>query len=402
MVNTAILGFGTVGSGVAEVLSANAARVAAAAGDEVRVKYIVDLRDFPESPFADLVVHDFAVVENDPSVSIVIESIGGVGAALDFTRRSLCAGKSVVTSNKELVAKHGQELLELAEKNNVSYLFEASVGGGIPVIHAITKSLASNSISEIYGILNGTTNFILSGMFERGGSFDDMLAEAQRLGFAELDPAADVEGYDAARKICILADLAFGRRVDPDAITRVGISGVTAEDALCAARLGCRIKLLGRAYLLPDGAAAVYVAPHLIPAGDILASVGGVTNAVVLQGNAVGECTLCGPGAGSLPTASAVVSDVIDVAAGSPYAAHWESADEGYLADTRELDMRWYLRCGSGAEELRAALGEDNISAFVYLESGGAALITKKITGRELDTLLCGKLEVPSRFMVLD
>ena len=227
MVNVAILGFGVVGSGVAEVLDTNERHIEGKVDDLIRLKYILDVRDFPDSPFAGKVVHDFSVIEQDPEVSIVVETIGGAKVALDFTRRALQAGKSVITSNKELVAEHGCELLRLAQEKGVSYLFEASVGGGIPIIRPLNQCLAANEIEEITGILNGTTNYILTRMIRAGLSFDDALREAQANGYAEQDPTADIEGHDACRKICILASLAFGRHIYPRQVPTEGITGVT-------------------------------------------------------------------------------------------------------------------------------------------------------------------------------
>ena len=264
MVNVAILGFGTVGSGVAEVLAKNADHIDQKVETPVRLKYILDVRDFPDSPFGDKVVHDFGIIEGDPTVDIVVETIGGVGAALDFTRRALTAGKSVVSSNKELVAEHGHELLQLAAEKGVSYLFEASVGGGIPILRPLSQCLAANELTEVCGILNGTTNYILTRMIRAGLSFEAALAEAQAKGYAEQDPTADIEGHDACRKICILASIAFGRHVYPRQVPTEGISGVTLADVAYAASCGRKIKLLGRAVKEDDGRVCAYVAPHLV------------------------------------------------------------------------------------------------------------------------------------------
>ena len=285
----AILGFGVVGSGVAEVISENAQSIAHNAAEEISVKYIVDIREFPDSPFASLVTSDFSKVEKDDEVTIVVETIGGCRVAYDYTKRALRAGKSVVTSNKELVATHGHELLAIAKEKNVNYLFEASVGGGIPIIRPITQCLTANELDEVYGILNGTTNYILTSMVQDGAAFDDALKEAQRRGYAEQDPTADIEGYDAARKICILADLSFGKNVDPEKISVKGISGVTLADVEYARRLGCKVKLLGRAHRLPDGRVNAYVSPHLISKTSLLSNVDGVMNGIVVHGNALGE-----------------------------------------------------------------------------------------------------------------
>ncbi len=350
MVNVAIMGFGTVGAGVADVLAENAASIARHAGDEIRLKYVLDMLEFPNSPFKDLVIHDFAVIENDPEVQIVVETMGGVGAAYQFTKRCLLAGKSVVTSNKELVAAKGHELLGIAREKNVNYLFEASVGGGIPIIRPITQCLAANEIDEIYGILNGTTNYILTQMIENGVSFADALADAQAKGFAERDPAADVEGHDACRKICILSDLCFGKQVEPEGISTEGITGVSLRDVENAHEAGYRIKLLGRALRRPDGRIHAYVAPHLLPESSLLSNVSGVMNGIVVHGNAIGEAMFYGAGAGKRPTASAVAADVIDAAKHlrARKFLGWDDAEPGFVADTDELVSRWYVRLPEG------------------------------------------------------
>ena len=262
MVNVAILGFGTVGSGVAEVLTTNGGLIDRRVDDLVRLKYILDVRDFPDSPYKDLFVKDFAAIENDPELNVVVETIGGATIALDFTTRALKAGKSVVTSNKELVATHGYELLQLAKANGCSYLFEASVGGGIPILRPLTSCLAANELEQVTGILNGTTNYILTRMIRAGLTFDQALAEAQANGYAEKDPTADVDGHDACRKICILAALAFGRHVYPDQVPTQGIRGVTLEDVAYADSVGCKIKLLGRAIRQPEGKVCAFVSPQ--------------------------------------------------------------------------------------------------------------------------------------------
>ena len=302
MVNVAILGFGVVGSGVAEVLDTNGRHIEGKVDDLIRLKYILDVRDFPDSPFAGKVVHDFSVIEQDPEVSIVVETIGGAKVALDFTRRALQAGKSVITSNKELVAEHGCELLRLAQEKGVSYLFEASVGGGIPIIRPLNQCLAANEIEEITGILNGTTNYILTRMIRAGLSFDDALREAQANGYAEQDPTADIEGHDAWRKI-------YPRQVPTE-----GITGVTLADVAYADSCGKKLKLLGRAIRRTDGKVCAYVAPHLVDRENPLSGVEDVFNAIAVRGNAIGDVMFYGRGAGKLPTASAVVADVIDAA----------------------------------------------------------------------------------------
>jgi homoserine dehydrogenase len=384
MINVAILGFGVVGSGVAEVIERNAARIEDNVADEVRVKYIVDVRDFPDSAYGGLFVKDFSVVEEDPDVSVVVESIGGVTVALDFTKRSMRRGKSVVTSNKELVATHGYELINLAREMNVSYLFEASVGGGIPIVRPITQCLAANELREVFGILNGTTNYILTRMIKEGLTREDALEQAQRRGYAESSPADDLEGRDACRKICILASLCFGRHVYPDTVSTEGIGGITLEDAGLAGRIGYKIKLLGRAFLSPDGKTGVYVAPHLISSDRLLSGVDGVMNAIVVRGNAIGDVLFYGAGAGKLPTASAIVADIIDAAKHKNAGKHirWEDGSPGDMYDVEALESPWYVRVGAGRDSVARAFGEVNFisapgesdTAFATGEMSGYAV----------------------------
>lgn len=407
MIKIAILGFGTVGSGVYEVLNENRVEVAHNAAEEIEVKYIVDIRDFTGTEVEKLVTKDFSVVENDPEVRIVVETIGGARIAYDYTKRALLAGKSVVTSNKELVATHGLELLSIAKKRNLNYLFEASVGGGIPIISPITQCLTGNEIDEIYGILNGTTNFILTSMVQDGASFEDALKEAQKRGYAELDPTADVEGIDAARKICILADLCFGKNVDPDKVGRKGISSVTLADVEYARRLGYKIKLLGRAYRLPEDRIAAYVAPHLISKTSLLSNVDGVMNGIVVHGNAIGECMFYGAGAGKRPTASAVVADVIDAVKHLKARKYvgWEEAPEDYVLPAPELKSRWYVRTGSGLKEIGESFGNLRLISYPGEYPGAGpgeyAFATEVMSETELDKKL-GGMDVRSKFRILD
>ncbi len=314
MVNVAILGFGVVGSGAAEVLAQNRAVIEKKLGKEVAVKRILDLRDFPDSPFGHLVTHDFNDILNDADISIVAEMMGGSHPAYDFTKACLEAGKSVVTSNKEVVARFGAELLELAEKNGVRYLFEASVGGGIPIIRPMVNDLASNEINAVSGILNGTTNYILTQMLECGTAYEAALKDAQAKGYAEANPAADVEGLDAARKIVILAALGFGTLLSPDKIHCEGITKITAEDADTAKALGCSVKLIGHTEKV-DGKVLAMVSPRMIPMSNPLSGVSDVFNGILVDANMLGECMFYGKGAGKLPTASAVVADIIDIVA---------------------------------------------------------------------------------------
>ena len=345
MANFAIMGFGTVGGGVAEVLRMNSAAIAEKLGEPLNLKYILDVRDLSATPYADKAVKDFSILENDPELDVVVESIGGAKIALEFTRRCLLAGKHVVTSNKELVAAHGRELLEIAREKNVNYLFEASVGGGIPVLRPLFQCLAGNQIQEIAGILNGTTNYILTSMVKDGATFADALKEAQDKGYAEADPTADVEGLDAGRKICILSDLSWGREVRPEAISVQGISAIDLKDVAIASGAGYRVKLLGRAMKLEDGRQAAFVAPHLVPESSPLANVDDVFNAIMIRGNAVGDVMFYGRGAGDLPTASAVMGDVLDALEHREKRRNLGWNGDAALVDLEtELPLYWYLR----------------------------------------------------------
>ena len=402
MVNVAILGFGTVGSGVAEVLTGHESSIERKAGGLIRLKYILDVRDFPDSPFAGKFVKDFAVIENDPEVDIVVETIGGATIALDFTTRALKAGKSVVTSNKELVATHGYELLQLARANGCSYLFEASVGGGIPILRPLTSCLAANELEQVTGILNGTTNYILTRMIRAGLTFDQALAEAQANGYAEKDPTADVDGHDACRKICILAALAFGRHVYPDQVPTQGIRGVTLEDVAYADSVGYKIKLLGRAIRQPEGKVCAFVAPHLVPGENPLAGVEDVFNAIAVTGNAIGDVMFYGRGAGKLPTASAVVADVIDIAKDLKKNRHngWEEGAPDLVVSADSLVSAWYVRAQVSADQARKQCGEIHLLARSGAPAGEAAFLTAPMTQPEIQEKLAG-LDVGSLFRVL-
>ena len=314
MISIALLGFGCVGSGTAEVLTENKKLIESRLGCEYKIKYILDLRDFPDSPFGDLVVHDFNKILEDDEVSVVAEMMGGSHPAYDFTKACLEAGKSVVTSNKEVVASFGVELCEIAASHGVRYMFEASVGGGIPIIRPMMTDLASNKINSINGILNGTTNYILTAMRDDGKSFSDALGEAQRLGYAEANPAADVEGKDAARKTVILGAIASGKLVSPEAISTEGITNISLCDVELAQALGYSIKLIGHAEDR-DGKLLAFVSPMAVPESNPLARIDGVFNGILVNANMVGDVMFYGPGAGKLPTASAVVADIVDVIA---------------------------------------------------------------------------------------
>ena len=345
MINVAILGFGVVGSGVAEVLTQNKNIIEKKLGNEVNIKYILDLRDFPGNPFEKLVVHDFNIILNDPEVSVVAEMMGGSHPAYDFSKACLEAGKSVVTSNKEVVANFGSELLEIAKAKGVAYMFEASVGGGIPIIRPMCNDLASNNITEINGILNGTTNYILTKMTTEGAAFADVLKDAQDKGYAERNPAADVEGLDAARKIVILASLAFGKSVSPNDIHVEGITEIATEDVELANKLGYAIKLIGHAEKVGDKILAM-VSPRLIPHSNPLSGINDVFNGILLNADMVGQVMFYGPGAGKLPTASAVSADIVDVIAhmdGDYKLPTFEVADKSDVADFDEYACRRFF-----------------------------------------------------------
>ncbi|MCI8597162.1 MAG: homoserine dehydrogenase [Lachnospiraceae bacterium] len=313
MIQIAVMGYGTVGSGVVEVLDTNQASINKRAGEEIHIKYVLDLRDFPGDPVESKLVHDFETIINDPEIRIVVEVMGGVEPAYTFTKRCLEAGKSVCTSNKELVARHGAELLEIAKERNLNYLFEASVGGGIPIIRPLNSSLTADEITEITGILNGTTNYILTKMSHGGIDFDTALKDAQAKGYAERNPEADVEGYDACRKIAILTSLVSGQQVDFEDIYTEGITKITAEDIKYAKKLGRAVKLLATSKK-ENGKFFAMVAPFMINELHPLFSVNDVFNAIFAKGNVLGDVMFYGSGAGKLPTASAVVADVVDAA----------------------------------------------------------------------------------------
>ena len=379
MIQIAIMGLGTVGTGVAKVVAENARQIERKLGEPLQVKTIL-VRHFKDGPYRQLMTDDFTRIEEDDAIRVVVETIGGVEAAYEYTKRALNAGKHVVTANKQLVAEKGCELLALAKKRGVNYLFEASVGGGIPVLHPLTQCMAANRIDEVYGILNGTTNYILTRMVRAGATFADALREAQEKGYAEADPTADVEGIDAGRKICILADLAFGRQVDPAAVPMEGISRLSLDDVRIAQRAGYRIKLLGRALRLGSGRTA-YVAPHLIAEDAPIASVEDVFNAVVVKGNATGEVMFYGRGAGEMPTASACVADVMEALQASPRREEigWEADPEGFVAP-QTVPLRHYFRIRGSLADAVGAFGQVEVLSE---DSGMTAFLTEPVSGGE-------------------
>ena len=344
MIKIAVLGYGTVGSGVVEVLQTNAESIKKRAGEEIEVKYVLDLRDFPGDPIQEKVVHDYNIIANDDEIKIVVETMGGTKPAYDFVKTALQNGKAVCTSNKELVAAHGAELLEIAKAKNVNFLFEASVGGGIPIIRPLYQCLTADEIEKINGILNGTTNYILTKMANEGSDFADVLKEAQELGYAEKDPTNDVEGYDACRKIAILTSLAYGKQVDYEDIYTEGITKITAEDFKYAKKLGAAIKIFGSSVKDGDKIYAM-VSPQMINSEHPLYSVNDVFNAISVQGNMLGDVMFYGKGAGKLPTASAVVSDVVDAVKhmGVNIMITW-SAQKLSLAKVEEMENRFFVR----------------------------------------------------------
>ncbi len=380
MINIAILGFGVVGSGTAEVLTANQKFIEKRCGCEYNIKYILDLRDFPDSPFADKVVHDFNVILNDPEVTIVAEMMGGSHPAYDFSIACLRAGKHVVTSNKEVVSTFGTELCKTAAENGVRYLFEASVGGGIPIIRPIINDLASNNINQISGILNGTTNYILTKMRDCGESFDTALKDAQRLGYAEANPSADVDGIDAARKIVILAALASGKLVDPKTIHTEGITAISLADTKLAALLGFAIKLIGYTKIVDEKLVA-YVAPHMVPLTNPLSGINDVFNGVLVKADMVGEVMFYGPGAGKLPTASAVVADIIDIMSNNSGDLKTISFTDATANDMADFDT-------FSAKRVFIFKGDSLIAGIKTVSDNGfSATLTNEMTEKEVNSL---------------
>ncbi len=349
MINVAIMGHGVVGSGVAEILINHSDRITQKAHTDINVKYILDLRDFPDSPYSEKFIKDFNTILNDDSVKVVVEVMGGINPAYDFVKSCLLKGKSVATSNKELVAAKGAELIKIANEKNVNFLFEASVGGGIPVLRPIAQCLAANEITEIAGILNGTTNFILNKMIVDNMDFDAALALAQALGYAEKNPAADIEGHDACRKVCILAALGFGKHVYPEQVATEGITEITLDDVESADNFGCVIKLIGRAKKLPNGKITASVRPTLVSRDCVLSGVNGVFNAIMVNGDQTGEIMFYGKGAGKEATASAVVADVIDCVKhlSSRKYLDWDEGTPDYVDNAYDEVSRLYVRVSS-------------------------------------------------------
>ena len=385
MIQIAILGFGVVGSGTAEVLTENKSIIEKKVGQPFSIKYILDLRDFPDSPFGHLVTHDFKDILNDPEVTLVAEMMGGSHPAYDFTKACLEAGKSVVTSNKEVVANFGTELLAIAKAHGASYLFEASVGGGIPIIRPMAQDLSSNQITAVNGILNGTTNYILTKMETEGAPFADVLKDAQKKGYAEANPTADIEGLDAARKIVILAAMAFGKRVDPNAIHCEGITRISTEDIELAREMGYAIKLIGHTTRV-DGKILAMVSPRLVPTSNPLSGINDVFNGILVDANMVGKVMFYGPGAGKLPTASAVVADMIDImehTAAGIKSPDWTDADGDMIADFNAYTCESLVILdapAASAGALAAALG----GSVAKAQDGRVAIVTAPMSERDV------------------
>ncbi len=372
MAKIAILGYGTVGSGVFAVVTKNQDVVSKKAGEAVEVKRVLDLRDFPGDPVEPYLTHRFEDILEDEEIDVVVEVMSGINPAYSFSKQALEAGKSVVTSNKAVVAQHGPELIDAARAHGVSYLFEASVGGAIPIIRPLMTSLTADHITEVWGILNGTTNYILTEMAEKGTAFSDVLKDAQKLGYAEADPTADVEGHDACRKIAILSSLAYGKTVDFQQIPTEGITKITAEDIAYGKAMGCAIKLLGTSKKTTHGISAM-VAPYFLPVSHPLASVNGVFNAIFVKGDMSGDTMYYGSGAGKLPTASAVTADIIDAVRQTAVFLDWDTSAKLPVETKDEVTVKAFVRVAySDAEQAKKACNDlFGVVKFVQLESFG-------------------------------
>ena len=385
MGSVAIMGHGGVGSGVAEILLTHKQKLYASLGEEIYIKKILDLREFPDSPIADRFTKNFEDIINDLEIRVVVEVMGGLNPAYDFVKRCLKAGKSVVTSNKELVAAHGAELLALAKEENVNFMFEASVGGGIPIIRPMNQCLVANNVREVAGILNGTTNFILTKMIEDGMQFDEALKLAQDLGFAERNPAADIEGHDACRKICILASLAYGKHVYPENVHTEGITDITLDDVNLAEAFGYVIKLIGRVKKLESGKIDILTAPMLVPFKSQLSNIDNEFNGIMVRGDCTGDVVFYGKGAGKLPTASAVVADVVDCCKHlkARRFLFWADGDGKKIIDWRDSVSAMFLRVtgADAAAKTEAAFGEISTVS----DGDMLAVITSEIAYRDFE-----------------
>lgn len=403
MVGFAVMGHGVVGSGVVEVFYKNHDSIISRAGTDVDLKYILDIRDFPDLPYSDKFTKNFEDILNDPEVEVVAEVMGGLKPAYDFTKRLLLAGKSVVTSNKELVAAKGAELLKIAKEKNVNYLFEASVGGGIPIIRPINQCLAANNIDEILGILNGTTNFIMTKMIKESMSFDDALALAQQLGYAEKDPTADVDGHDACRKICILASIAFGKHVYPAQVHTEGISKISLMDVAYASNYNSVIKLIGKVAMKENGKIYCIVSPMLVSRESQLSSVDDVFNAIMVRGNATGDVMFYGKGAGKLATASAVVADMLDSIEHKDNRRRifWGDGSKNLLRPLDTLQSAWYVRFKGAQKDVEELLPVESLTEPA---EGVFVVQTRKLSTAEMNAAaekLNGRGEVRAAMRIL-
>lgn len=400
MINVAVLGYGTVGSGVVEVIEGNKALINKRVDDELNVKYILDLRDFPGDPYESKVVHDYNEILNDPEVNIICETMGGLKPAYDFTKNALLKGKSVCTSNKELVAEHGPELIKIAKENNCNYLFEASVGGGIPIIRPINSALTAEKIEGITGILNGTTNYILTKMEKEGSKFEDVLKEAQELGYAERNPEADIEGYDACRKIAILSSLMAGHTVDYKNVYTEGISKITADDFIYAKKLNRTIKLFGISRE-DNGKYFTMVSPFMLSKDHPMAMVNDVFNAIYVEGNMLGGSMYYGRGAGKLPTASAVVGDVVDAARhlGKEIKMFWDDEPVA-MKEMDSVEFKYFVRTESSKHEDALRLFETVSVVDAGIDSE-FAFITEKMAEKDFENK-SSELGIISRIRIMD
>ncbi len=405
MTKIAIMGHGVVGSGVAEVIMQNHANICSRAEQDLEIKYILDLRDFDNLSYSDKFIKDFNIIANDDEVTIVAEVMGGIEPAYTYVKTCLLNGKSVVTSNKELVAAKGAELLQIAREKGVNFFFEASVGGGIPIIRPLHSCLAANKITEIAGILNGTTNFILTKMIREKMDFSAALKMAQELGYAERNPDADIKGHDACRKICILASLAFGRHIYPDSVYTDGITEITLEDVETAGKLGYVIKLIGRAKD-ENGTVSIMVSPALVSKDSQLAGIDDVFNGILVRGNAIGDVVFYGRGAGKLPTASAVVADIIDAskATANDRSLFWTDCGNDFVKPLEETSSRFMLRLKGSVDDYRSIVPDN--STILLGTDGEFAVITLEMTEKELkaiETALVNKgISVVSKIRALD
>lgn len=392
MINVAIMGYGTIGSGVAEILETNKEIIAKNVGQEVALKYVLDLRDFPGSPVEDKVVHDFSIIEKDPEVQIVVETMGGLNPSYPFVKACLLAGKHVATSNKALVAAYGTELLQIAREKEVNFFFEASVGGGIPIIRPLYRCLMGEKILNITGILNGTTNFILTKMDKEGWAFDAALKEAQRLGYAERNPEADVEGHDTCRKIAILTAMATGKEVNYEDIYTEGITGISDVDFRYADKMGMSVKLFGSSSMGEDNLVKAYVAPIMIDRNHPLYMVSDVYNGIMVTGNMLGETMYYGSGAGKLPTASAVAADIIDAAkhVNRNVPMGWNSERQA-IAPMEANEFRYFIRMAGQPEERLGSLMELDPEEAVTLEGMDEfAVVTRPMLESDFKELTAG------------